>query len=186
MLRLKKFYEDTVRAKLKEKFGYKNPMQIPQLKKIVVNIGVGDARENPRYLERAVDELTTITGQKAVITKARKSISNFKLREGMKIGTFVTLRGPRMWDFLDRFVTLALPRVRDFRGVSEQGFDGRGNYNLGLREQLIFPELPYDKVEKLRGMNLTICTTAKTDMEGFELLKELGMPFRRRSSEAAA
>lgn len=180
MSRLKKHFDENVSSKLKETFKYKNPMEIPRLLKVVVNIGVGDARENPKFLERAQEELTMITGQRALITKATKSISNFKLRQGMKVGCFVTLRRRKMYDFLDRLISVGLPRVRDFRGVSDKAFDGRGNYNLGLREQLIFPEIPYDKVEKVRGMTITICTSAKTDMEARELLRELGMPFRRR------
>ncbi len=180
MARLKTFYKETVIAKLKEEFGYKNPMQIPKLEKVVVNIGIGDGRENPRFLQRAQEELTLITGQHSLITKARKSVANFKLREGYKIGCFVTLRRDKMYDFLDRLISVGLPRVRDFRGVSERAFDGRGNYNLGLSEQLIFPEIPYDKVEKIRGMNVTIVTSARTDMEARALLREFGMPFRRR------
>jgi len=180
MSRLKKHYEENVRPKLKESFGYTNPMQIPRITKVVVNIGVGDSRENPKLLQRAQEELTMVAGQHALITEARKSIANFKLREGFKIGCYVTLRRQKMYDFLDRLISVGLPRVRDFRGVNERAFDGRGNYNLGLTEQLIFPEIPYDKVEKVRGMNITIVTTAKTDMEARALLSELGMPFRRR------
>ena len=180
MSRLRKFYEDNVRGKLKEKFGYKNPMEIPKIEKVVVNIGVGDARENPKFLQRAQEELTMITAQHALITKARRSVANFKLRQGYKIGCFVTLRRQRMYDFLDRLISVGLPRVRDFRGVNDRAFDGRGNYNLGITEQLVFPEIPYDKVEKIRGLNVTIVTSAKTDMEALELLREMGMPFRRR------
>ena len=180
MSRLRKFYEENVRGKLQEKFEYKNPMQIPKIEKIVVNIGVGDARENPKFLQRAQEELTMITAQHALITKARKSVANFKLRQGYNIGCFVTLRRQRMYDFLDRLISVGLPRVRDFRGVNDRAFDGRGNYNLGITEQLVFPEIPYDKVEKIRGLNVTIVTSAKTDMEARELLREMGMPFRRR------
>jgi large subunit ribosomal protein L5 len=183
MSRLKKHYEENVRTKLKETFSYKNPMQIPRIVKVVVNVGVGDSRENPKLLQRAQEELTMVSGQHALVTVARQSIANFKLREGFKIGCFVTLRRNKMYDFLDRLISVALPRVRDFRGVNDRAFDGRGNYNLGLTEQLIFPEIPYDKVEKVRGMNVTIVTTAKTDMEARALLSELGMPFRRRDEE---
>lgn len=178
MLRLKDDYEKRIRAALQKKFNFGSAMEIPRLRKVVVSIGVGDARENPKLLEKAVDELTAVAGQKAVITKARKSIANFKLREGMTVGCFVTLRRGRMWAFVDKLVSLALPRVRDFRGVSPKGFDGRGNYNLGIREQLIFPEINFDKVEKVRGLNITFVTTAKDDMQARELLAELGIPFR--------
>lgn len=183
MVRLKEHYSTNVREKLKEKFGYKNPMEIPKIEKVVVNIGVGDARENPKFLQRAQEELSMVTAQRALITKARKSIANFKLREGFTIGCFVTLRRKRMYEFLDRLISVGLPRVRDFRGVNDRAFDGRGNYNLGISEQLIFPEIPYDKVETVRGMNVTIVTTAKTDMEARELLREMGMPFRRREGQ---
>jgi len=186
MTRLKKFYQDTVRPKLLERFEYSNTMQIPRLEKVVVNIGVGDARENAKFLERAQQELTMVTGQHVIVTKARRSVSNFKLREGMKIGCFVTLRRGKMYDFLDRLISVGLPRVRDFRGLSENAFDGRGNYNLGLKEQLIFPEIPYDKVEKIRGLNVTIVTSANTDMEARELLRELGMPFQKREKSGAS
>lgn len=179
MNRLVKKYKEEVRGKLKEEFKYSSTMQIPKIEKIVVNIGIGDARENPKFLERAQQELTMITGQHALVTKARRSVANFKLREGMKIGCYVTLRRQKMYDFLDRLISVGLPRVRDFRGISENAFDGRGNFNLGVTEQLIFPEIPYDKVEKIRGMNITIVTSAKNDMEAKSLLKELGMPFRR-------
>ena len=154
-------------------------MEVPRLKKVVVNIGVGEAIDNSRALEAAVGDLTLITGQKPIITRARKSIANFKLREGRAIGIKVTLRGERMWAFLDRLMNIALPRVRDFRGISPNSFDGRGNYTLGLREQLVFPELDYDKIDKLRGMEVTIVTSANTDDEGFQLLQMLGMPFRK-------
>ena len=178
MARLKDFYFDTVRDAMVKKFGYKNPMEIPKIEKIVVNMGVGEAKENIKALESAVKDMEIITGQKAVITKAKKSIANFKLREGMPIGCKVTLRGTRMYQFLDKFMNVALPRVRDFRGVSDKAFDGRGNYAVGLKEQLIFPEIEYDKIDKIRGMNIVIVTTAKTDEEARELLKLMGMPFK--------
>jgi large subunit ribosomal protein L5 len=175
---LKERYESEVREKLTERFGYKNPMQVPKLHKIVVNMGVGDALQNPRALDSALKDMSTITGQKGVITRAKKSVASFKIRAGMPIGAMVTLRGRRMWDFLERLTTFALPRVRDFRGLSPKGFDGRGNYSLGLREQLIFPEINYDEVEKIRGMDVTIVTTARTDEEGREFLRLLGVPLR--------
>jgi len=162
-------------------FGFKNVMQIPRIQKIVVNIGLGEAMDNPKALEAAVVDLTTVTGQKPIQTKARKSIANFKLREGRVIGAKVTLRGDRMWAFFDRLVNIALPRVRDFRGISANAFDGRGNYTLGLRDQLIFPEIEYDKIDKLRGMEVTIVTTAKTDEHARALLKVLGMPFGKEA-----
>ena len=174
---LKKLYQDEVAPALMQKFGYKSPMQIPRLEKIVVNVGCSEARENAKVLDAVVNDLTTITGQKAVITKAKKSVANFKLREGMPIGAKVTLRGDRMWEFLDRLFNVALPRVRDFRGINPNAFDGRGNYALGLKEQLIFPEIEYDKIDKIRGMDIVICTTAKTDEEAKELLTLLGAPF---------
>ena len=174
---LKKKYQDEVAPALMQKFGYKSTMQIPRLEKIVVNVGCSEARENAKVLDAVVNDLTTITGQKAVITKAKKSVANFKLREGMPIGAKVTLRGNKMWEFLDRLFNVALPRVRDFRGISADAFDGRGNYSLGVREQIIFPEIEYDKIEKLRGMNIAICTTAETDEEARELLKLMGAPF---------
>ena len=174
---LKKLYQDEVAPALMQKFGYKSTMQIPRLEKIVVNVGCSEARENAKVLDAVVNDLTTITGQKAVITKAKKSVANFKLREGMPIGAKVTLRGNKMWEFLDRLFNVALPRVRDFRGISADAFDGRGNYSLGIREQIIFPEIEYDKIEKLRGMNIAICTTANTDEEARELLKLMGAPF---------
>ena len=177
MPNLKKKYQEEVAPALMQKFGYKSTMQIPKLDKIVVNCGCGEARDNAKVLEAVVGDLTKITGQKAIITKAKKSVANFKLREGMPIGAKVTLRGDRMWEFVDRLFNVALPRVRDFRGISAEAFDGRGNYSLGLKEQIIFPEIEYDKVEKLRGMNIAICTTAKTDEEARELLKALGAPF---------
>ena len=162
-----------------KKFGYKNVMQVPKLEKIVLNMGVGDARENVKVLESAVKDMTEISGQKPVITKAKKSVANFKLREGMPIGCKVTLRGERMYEFADRLINLALPRVRDFRGVSADSFDGRGNYALGIKEQIIFPEIEYDKVDKVRGMDVIFVTTAKSDEEARELLRLFGMPFRK-------
>ena len=163
-----------------QKFGYKSTMQIPRLEKIVVNVGCSEARENAKVLDAVVGDLTTITGQKAVITKAKKSVANFKLREGMPIGAKVTLRGDKMWEFLDRLFNVALPRVRDFRGISADSFDGRGNYALGVKEQLIFPEIEYDKIDKIRGMDIVMCTTAQTDEEARELLKLVGAPFATR------
>ena len=177
--RLKEKYENEVIKSLMEKFQYKNIMQVPKLEKIVVNMGVGAAKENPKVLEAAVKELEIIVGQKAVITQAKKSIANFKLREGMKVGTKVTLRGEKMYDFLDKLMNIALPRVRDFRGVSSTAFDGRGNYALGIKEQLIFPEIEYDMVESIRGLDIVIVTTAKTDEEARVFLQEMGMPFRK-------
>jgi len=175
--RLQKIYEGDVKSALQEKFGYENPMMIPKPTKIVVNMGVGKAIQNPKLLESAVAELEAITGQKAVKTAARKSISNFKVREGMKIGARVTLRGERMWEFMDRFINFTLPRIRDFRGVPNR-LSGSGDYTMGLKDQLVFPEIEYDKVDEPRGMNITFVTTAKTDEEGRELLSKLGMPFR--------
>ena len=177
---LKKLYQDEVAPALMQKFGYKSTMQIPRLEKIVVNVGCSEARENPKVLDAVVNDLTTITGQKAVITKAKKSVANFKLREGMPIGAKVTLRGNKMWEFLDRLFNVALPRVRDFRGISADAFDGRGNYALGVKEQLIFPEIEYDKIDKIRGMDIVVCTTAQTDEEARELLKLVGAPFAGR------
>ena len=179
MARLKEKYKSEVAPSLMSKFEYKSPMQIPKLDKIVVNIGCGEARDNAKVLEAVVNDLTTITGQKAVVTLAKKSVANFKLREGMPIGAKVTLRADRMWEFLDRLFNVALPRVRDFRGINPNGFDGRGNYALGIREQLIFPEIEYDKIDKIRGMNIVICTTANTDEEAKELLTMVGAPFVR-------
>ena len=179
MARLKEIYDSEIVAKMKEKFGYTNPMQVPKLDKIVVNMGVGEAKENVKVLESAVRDMEIITGQKAVITKSKKSIANFKIREGMPIGCKVTLRGEKMYEFADRLINLALPRVRDFRGVNPNAFDGRGNYALGLKEQLIFPEIEYDKVEKVRGMDVIFVTTAHTDEEARELLRLFGMPFAR-------
>ena len=176
---LKKLYQDEVAPALMQKFGYKSTMQIPRLEKIVVNVGCSEARENAKVLDAVVNDLTTITGQKAVITKAKKSVANFKLREGMPIGAKVTLRGNKMWEFLDRLFNVALPRVRDFRGISADSFDGRGNYALGVKEQLIFPEIEYDKIDKIRGMDIIICTTAETDEEAKALLEQVGAPFER-------
>ena len=177
MARLKVKYTEEVAPALFKKFGYKSTMQIPKIEKVVLNVGCGEARENPKVLDAVVSQLSQITGQKAIITIAKKSVANFKLREGMPIGAKVTLRGDKMWEFLDRLFNVALPRVRDFRGISADAFDGRGNYSLGIREQIIFPEIEYDKIEKLRGMNIAICTTANTDEEARELLKLMGAPF---------
>ena len=176
---LKKLYQDEVAPALMQKFGYKSTMQIPRLEKIVVNVGCSEARENAKVLDAVVNDLTTITGQKAVITHAKKSVANFKLREGMPIGAKVTLRGNKMWEFLDRLFNVALPRVRDFQGINPNSFDGRGNYALGIKEQLIFPEIEYDKIDKIRGMDVVICTTAQTDEEARELLTLVGAPFER-------
>jgi len=179
MARLKEKYKAEVAPALMKKFEYKSPMQIPTLDKIVVNVGCGEARDNPKVLEAVVRDISTITGQKAVITYAKKSVANFKLREGMPVGVKVTLRGERMWEFLDRLLNVALPRVRDFRGIKATAFDGRGNYALGLKEQLIFPEIEYDKIDKIRGMDIVICTTANTDEEAKELLTLMGTPFEK-------
>lgn len=178
MARLRDQYKAEIVPKLKEKFGYRNVMQVPKLSKVVVNMGLGDAIENVKVIETAAGEISIITGQKPVVTKARKSIANFKLREGVPIGVMVTLRRDMMYTFLDKLIAIALPRVRDFRGVSPKGFDGRGNYTLGIKEQIMFPEVNYDKIDKIRGMNITIVTTARTDEEGLELLRLMGMPFR--------
>jgi large subunit ribosomal protein L5 len=178
MARLQDQYKAEIVPKLKEKFGYRNVMQVPRLSKVVVNMGLGDAIENVKVIETAADEIGIITGQKPVVTKARKSIANFKLREGVPIGVMVTLRRDRMYHFLDKLIAIALPRVRDFKGVSPRGFDGRGNYTLGIKEQIMFPEVNYDKIDKIRGMNITIVTTARTDEEGLELLRLMGLPFR--------
>ena len=172
-------YKNEFAPALLDTLNLENPMQVPRMEKVVVNIGVGEALDNAKALDAAVTDITTITGQKPIITKARKSIANFKLREGRAIGVKVTLRGEKMWAFYDRLVNVALPRVRDFRGVSPNSFDGRGNYTLGLREQLVFPEIEYDKIDKLRGMEVTIVTSARTDEEGLQLLSMLGMPFRK-------
>ena len=179
MNRLQEKYQDNIRTSLVEKFNYKSIMQSPKVVKIVINMGVGDAITNTKALDDAVNELTMLTGQKPVITRAKKSIANFKLREGMAIGCKVTLRGERMYQFLDKLVSIALPRVRDFQGVSKKAFDGRGNYTLGVKEQLIFPEINYDKVNRVRGMDIVLVTTAKTDLEGLELLTQIGMPFKK-------
>ena len=179
MARLKEKYQAEVAPALMQKFGYKSVMQIPRLEKIIVNCGCGEARENAKVLENVTGDLAKITGQKPVITKARKSIANFKLREGMPIGAKVTLRGEKMWEFIDRLFNVALPRVRDFQGINPNAFDGRGNYALGIKEQLIFPEIEYDKIDKIRGMDVVICTTAKTDEEARELLTQIGAPFAR-------
>jgi large subunit ribosomal protein L5 len=178
MSTLKKFYETDVVPKLKEKFQYGNPMQVPRLKKIILNIGLGEAINNIKILESAAEELKMIAGQKPVITRAKKSIAAFKLREGMPIGCKVTLRKNRMYDFFNKLVNVALPRVRDFRGISGKAMDGQGNYTLGVKEHIIFPEIDYDKIDKIKGLNITVVTTAKTDAEGRELLKLMGMPFR--------
>ena len=177
MSRLKEQYQNEIVKAMIEKFGYKNIMEVPKLDKIVVNMGVGEAKENAKLLEAAVKDMGTITGQKAVTTKAKNSVANFKIREGMAIGCKTTLRGEKMYDFADRLINLALPRVRDFRGVSADSFDGRGNYALGIKEQIIFPEIEYDKVDKVRGMDIIFVTTAKTDEEARELLRLFGMPF---------
>jgi len=177
--RLRKHYKKTVIPALTKEFGYKNVMAVPKIEKVAINIGLGEATQNPKLMDGAVNELGTIAGQKPVVTKAKKSIAAFKLREGMSIGAMVTLRGDRMYEFLDRLMNVALPRVRDFRGVSTKSFDGRGNYTLGVKDQLIFPEIDYNKVEKIKGMNISITTTARTDAEGLALLRQLGMPFRQ-------
>ena len=179
MTRMKKKYQEEAAPALMKKFGYTSLMQIPKVEKIVVNVGCGDARDNAKAIEAVVRDISTITGQKAVVTRARKSVANFKLRTGMPVGVKVTLRQDKMWEFLDRLLNVALPRVRDFRGISANSFDGRGNYALGLKEQLVFPEIDYDKIEKIRGMDIVICTTAKTDEEARELLTCLGAPFIR-------
>jgi large subunit ribosomal protein L5 len=181
--RILELYRETAVEALKREFGYVNPMQVPKLDKIVLNIGLGEARENAKALDSASSDLATITGQKPVITRAKKSIANFRLREGMPIGAMVTLRGLRMYEFYDRLVNAALPRLRDFRGCSAEAFDGRGNYSLGVREQLIFPEIDYDKVERIRGMQININTTARNDEEGKRLLELLGMPFAKAGQQ---
>ena len=179
MVRMRAKYENEVRAALMEKFGYKSPMQIPKFDKIVINIGVGEAKDNAKALEAAMNDLATITGQKPVVTKAKKSVANFKLREGMNIGCKVTLRSDKMYEFMDRLFSIALPRVRDFRGINPNSFDGRGNYAMGIKEQLIFPEIDYDKIDKIRGMDIIFTTTAKTDEEARELLALMGAPFTK-------
>ena len=182
MNRLLQKYNETVKPSLIKEFGYTTPMQCPKIEKVVINLGVGDAITNPKALEEAVAELTQIAGQKPVITKAKKSIANFKLREGMQIGTKVTLRGDRMYDFLDKLFNISLPRVRDFHGVSATAFDGRGNYTLGVKEQLIFPEINFDKVNKVRGMDIVIVTSANTNKEAYALLAQMGMPFAKKEA----
>jgi len=178
--RYKKIFFDEIVPKLKEELGYKNVYQVPRIEKIVVNMGVGEAARNSKILENAARDLEAITGQKPKVCKAKKSISNFKVRKGMPIGLKVTLRGNRMWDFFDRLINIAMPRIRDFRGADPDGFDGRGNYNMGIDEQIVFPEIEYDKVDAIRGMNISIVTTSETDEEGYELLKALGFPFKRK------
>ncbi|MDX2451378.1 50S ribosomal protein L5 [Desulfosarcina sp.] len=178
MSQLKTFYDETVVPKLKEKFNYTNPMQVPKIEKIVINMGLGEAIHNIKIIDSAVEEMKQISGQQPVVTRAKKSIASFKLREGMPIGCMVTLRKKRMYDFLNKLVNVALPRVRDFRGISGKAFDGAGNYSLGVKEQLIFPEIEYDKIDKIKGLNVSIVTTAKSNEEGKELLKLMGMPFK--------
>jgi len=179
MARLRELYEKEIKPMLQERFGYKSPMQVPRIEKIVLNMGLGEAIQNAKILETASEDLKLISGQKPVITRARKSIAAFKLRKGMSIGCMVTLRGDRMYDFLEKLIHVALPRIRDFRGVSPKSFDGRGNYTIGIREHIIFPEIDYDKVDKIKGLNVTITTTAKTDEEARALLEGFGMPFRK-------
>ncbi len=179
MARLKETYKNEIVGAMMKKFGYKNVMEVPKLDKIVINMGIGEAKDNSKVLESAVKDLEIIAGQKAILTRAKKSVANFKLREGMAIGCKVTLRGEKMYDFADRLINLALPRVRDFRGVNPNAFDGRGNYALGIKEQLIFPEIEYDKIDKVRGMDVIFVTTAKTDEEARELLTQFGMPFKK-------
>jgi large subunit ribosomal protein L5 len=179
--RLQTHYDSRVRDKLTEEFGYSNPFQVPRIEKVVINVGLGEAPKNAKLLDAIVEELTRITGQKPVVTKARKSISNFSLREGMSIGAKVTLRGARMYEFLDRLINVAIPRIRDFRGVPSRSFDGRGNYTLGVKEQMIFPEIDYDKVQQIHGMDIVMVTTTEKDAEALALLREMGMPFRGTS-----
>ncbi|HHW68436.1 50S ribosomal protein L5 [Defluviitalea raffinosedens] len=179
MSRIREMYENEIVDAMMKKFGYKNKLAVPKIEKVIINMGVGEAKDNPKVLEAAVSDLTLIAGQKPVVTKAKKSVAAFKIREGMPIGCKVTLRGERMYDFIDRLINLALPRVRDFRGVSPDSFDGRGNYALGIKEQLIFPEIEYDKIDKVRGMDVIFVTTANTDEEARELLRLFGMPFRK-------
>jgi len=183
MPRLLERYRSDIVSKLRTEFSYQNVHQVPKLEKVVLNVGLGEATQNPKLLERSMEELSAITGQKAMIRRAKKSVSNFKLREGQAIGASVTLRGIRQWEFMDRLLNVALPRVRDFKGVSPKAFDGRGNYTLGIREQIIFPEVDYDKVERVTGMNVTMVTSAKTDAEGRALLAHLGMPFRQQAGQ---
>jgi len=186
MARLKEAYKKSVVPELSKHFGYKNPMQVPKVKKVVLNMGLGEATQNIKLIDNAVAEISAIAGQKPVVTKAKKSIANFKLRQGVQIGCMVTLRRERMYEFLDRLFNVALPRVRDFRGLSPKGFDGRGSYSMGIREQIIFPEIHYDKVEKIQGMNVTIVTSAQTDEEARELLRLLGMPFVKAEGGSVA
>ena len=185
MATMRELYENECRSQLQQEFGYQNKLQIPRVEKIVLNMGLGEAVQNPKVVEKAAGELTLIAGQKAVVTRAKKSIATFKLREGMPIGACVTLRRDRMYDFLAKLVNIALPRVRDFRGVSSKGFDGSGNFSMGIKEHIIFPEIDYDKIEKIRGLNITIVTSAKTDDEGRALLAKLGMPFKQQKTETA-
>jgi len=180
MATLRDFYENTCRTQLQETEGYTNVMEIPRVEKVVLNMGLGEAVQNPKVVEKAADQLTQIAGQKAVITRAKKSIAGFKLREGMPIGCRVTLRSDKMYDFLSRLINISLPRVRDFRGISPKGFDGRGNYSLGIKEQLIFPEVDYDQIDRIRGLNITIVTSAQTDDAALSLLKLMGMPFKEK------
>jgi large subunit ribosomal protein L5 len=184
--RLQQYYQDTVRGRLAKEFGLTNPHQVPRLEKIVLNVGMGDASKNPKQLEAAVAELSAITGQKAVVTRAKKAIANFGLRAGMPVGAFVTLRGARMYEFLDRFITLAIPRIRDFRGLPNRSFDGRGNYTFGIKEQMIFPEIDFDKVEKIHGMDITLVTSTTRDDLAMALLRELGWPFRGETPQRVA
>lgn len=184
--RLKEFYQSTVRAKLSQQFGLTNPHQVPSLEKIVLNVGVGEAIKQPKALDSVVEELATITGQQPVRKKAKKSIANFGLRQGQEIGAAVTLRGARMWEFLDRFISIAIPRIRDFRGLGTKSFDGRGNYSLGIKEQMIFPEINYDEIESIHGMDITFVTSTNRDDQAFALLKELGMPFRTDEKKGRA
>lgn len=184
--RLQAHYEQVVRPRLAKQFGLENPMQLPKITKIVLNVGLGEASKNPKQLEAAVEELAQVTGQRPVVTRAKKAIANFSLRAGMPVGAMVTLRGPRMWEFLDRFITLSIPRMRDFRGMPNRSFDGRGNYTVGIKEQLVFPEVDYDKVEKVHGLDLTIVTSAGRDDLALALLRELGWPFRGETPQQAA
>ncbi len=184
--RLKAYFDGTVRAKIAKEFGLENPHQVPQLEKVVLNVGMGDASKNPKQLDAVIEELGAITGQKATVTRAKKAIANFGLRAGMPVGAFVTLRGARMYEFLDRFITLAIPRIRDFRGLSNRSFDGRGNYTFGIKEQMIFPEVDFDKVEKIHGMDITLVTTAARDDLAMALLRELGWPFRGETPQRVA
>ena len=179
MNRAREFYEKEIVPAMMEKFSYKNKMAVPKIEKVVVNVGLGEAKENAKAIESASNDITIITGQKPIVTKAKKSVANFKLRQGMPIGVKVTLRGEKMYSFVDRVINVALPRVRDFQGVSGEAFDGRGNYTLGIREQIIFPEISYENIDKIRGMNVIIVTTAKSDEEAYELLRLFGMPFKR-------